>query len=389
MPTPSRKVLNLGALFSSPEKGSLSWNQKGCPTFSQRDLSVDREFDRMRVVRSAIVSIAAAALFATSSGLHAQDFFDALFGPDTPSPHWAAGAANPASGQSQAERSASRQFSGSRRHSDPARTQTSEHRRVEQKPNSRKGPEMRAKDETSSGAEFCVRTCDGYYFPLIESERMTKQQSCEYACPTAPMGIYEGSTIETARNLAGGKYLSLPTAFSFRDKTTQKCSCNAPEHKQSFSMRVLGADPSLRTGDIVFADHGAYVYERSKLAPAERSTLLSSRTREKIRALLVARRNTVLHDAHPSEIIQASLKLSPVAANDEEDAAAIRPVGDVAAQTVDSAPGVGYSLWTPTLIFVVGASIVISVAMRRNKPAAPAKRLERLGSHRRRRYGLG
>ena len=77
----------------------------------------------------------------------------------------------------------------------------------------------------------------------------------------------------------------------------------------------------------------------------KRSTLLSSRTREKIRALLVARRNTVLHDAHPSEIVQASLKLSPVAANDEEDAAAIRPVGDAAAQTVDSAPGVGYSLW--------------------------------------------
>jgi hypothetical protein len=169
-------------------------------------------------------------------------------------------------------------------------------------------------------------------------------------------------------------------------------SCNPPEHKQSFSMRVLAADPSLRTGDIVFGDHGAYVYEGSKLAPAERSTLLSSRTREKIRALLVARRNmaqTVLHDAHPSEIIQSSLKLSPVAANDEEDAVALRPVGDGAAQTVDSAPGVGYSLWTPTLIFVVGAGILISVAMRRNKPAAPAKRWERLGSHRRRRYGLG
>ena len=148
-------------------------------------------------------------------------------------------------------------------------------------------------DAQTAGAHsggFCVRICDGYYFPLVRSKDLGAQQSCQYGCPSASVAVYEGSAIETARNLAGEAYASLPTAFSFLKKTTEKCSCNFPQQAQSFSLSVASNDPTLRAGDIVFGDHEAFVCQGSKLVAVDRSSLPSSKIREKVQIMTAASR---------------------------------------------------------------------------------------------------
>lgn len=133
---------------------------------------------------------------------------------------------------------------------------------------------------------FCVRTCDGYFFPLIKSAQATRQQTCEFACPSAPMAIYEGASIEFARNHKGERYSALPTAFSFRDKTTQRCACNEPRTSHEFFQRTVRTDPTLRAGDVVIDNAGAYVYRGSEFVPLERASFVPSETRLRLRSIL-------------------------------------------------------------------------------------------------------
>ena len=133
-----------------------------------------------------------------------------------------------------------------------------------------------------TGTEFCVRTCDGYFFPLIKSALQTKQASCEYACPSAPVAYYHGSSIETARNLNGEKYTSLPTAFKFREKVSAGCTCHPPEESQEHSLKIVKNDPTAHSGDIVVEQKGAFVYQGKQAVPIDRSRQLSASVRQNI-----------------------------------------------------------------------------------------------------------
>lgn len=141
-----------------------------------------------------------------------------------------------------------------------------------------------------AGDGFCVRVCDGYFFPLIKSEHATRQQSCEYACPSAPMAIYEGSTIEGARSRKGEPYTRLPTAFQFRDKSAQHCACSRPDTALAYYERIVRSDPTLRRGDIVIAANGALVYrgpgEGGAFTPIARASFVPGDTRRKLWSVL-------------------------------------------------------------------------------------------------------
>jgi hypothetical protein len=139
--------------------------------------------------------------------------------------------------------------------------------------------------EPSAGG-FCVRTCDGYYFPLIKSTKASRQQSCELACPSAPMEIYDGSTIESARNYKGQRYSALPVAFAFRDKARTKCACNDPQSSQAFFERTARNDPTLQSGDIIVEENGAFVYRGTNLVPLSSASFMSSQIRDRLRAML-------------------------------------------------------------------------------------------------------
>jgi hypothetical protein len=121
-------------------------------------------------------------------------------------------------------------------------------------------PSVQAETDSMSGGGYCVRACDGYYFPLIKSSRIPGQQSCELACPASGVELYQGDSIEEARNARGERYSTLRTAFSFRDRLTARCSCNDPAASHDFFLRLSRKDPTLRADDIVIGEKGALVY---------------------------------------------------------------------------------------------------------------------------------
>jgi len=193
----------------------------------------------------------------------------------------------------------------------PAPTAPREQRRTERRVSPRKAPprvraSLRVGDGgggsfSPGGAGFCVRACDGYFFPAPRQSGGARQQSCEYACPSAAVEFYSGYAIEDARNAKGEKYSRLPTAFSFRDKRVAACTCNRPETSEAFFVRISRTDPTLKEGDVLMQPDGALVYHDKDFTPVRRASFLPSWTRDRLKALLdQARRQRPSSAADPT-----------------------------------------------------------------------------------------
>src|ERR1700737_3652018 len=71
---------------------------------------------------------------------------------------------------------------------------------------------------------LCVRTCDGYYFPISYSTVPGKfaedEALCRRLCPATEVTLYShrnpGEDVARAMSLSGRSYSELPTAFSYR-----------------------------------------------------------------------------------------------------------------------------------------------------------------------------
>jgi hypothetical protein len=82
----------------------------------------------------------------------------------------------------------------------------------------------------------CVRTCDGYYFPIsFETTPDGFRQdelTCQRMCPAADVQLYTyhnpGEEVDQAVSLNGRLYTELPTAFQYRKSLTPGCSCRRP-----------------------------------------------------------------------------------------------------------------------------------------------------------------
>ena len=55
---------------------------------------------------------------------------------------------------------------------------------------------------SGSGPAFCVRSCDGKYFPLARGNS-TPVQMCQAFCPASPTKVFFGSTIDGASSSTG------------------------------------------------------------------------------------------------------------------------------------------------------------------------------------------
>src|SRR4051812_17464257 len=49
----------------------------------------------------------------------------------------------------------------------------------------------------SSGPAFCVRSCDGKYFPLMRGA-VSPAETCQAFCPASPTEVFFGSSIHDA-----------------------------------------------------------------------------------------------------------------------------------------------------------------------------------------------
>jgi hypothetical protein len=109
------------------------------------------------------------------------------------------------------------------------------------------------------GPSFCVRLCDGRYFPMQRHANATPAQLCSSMCPAARTKIFSGSEIARATAPDGSRYEDLDNAFTYRERIVDKCTCNG---RDAFGLAPIdvNSDPTLRTGDIVATQNGLMAY---------------------------------------------------------------------------------------------------------------------------------
>ena len=97
---------------------------------------------------------------------------------------------------------------------------------------------------------YCVRLCDGRFFPVQRQATATPIQMCSAFCPAAKTKIFTGSEIGDARAADGARYADLDNAFVYRQKIVPGCTCNG---RDAFGLAPIDIanDTTLRAGDIV------------------------------------------------------------------------------------------------------------------------------------------
>jgi hypothetical protein len=126
----------------------------------------------------------------------------------------------------------------------------------------RPNPAPRPSPVATGGAQaYCVRTCDGRYFPLAESHAQNPQTSCNSFCPASETKVVYGSNIDNAATERGKPYSDLPNAFRYRKELVAGCTCNGKDQTGLMPVKIE-KDPTLRKGDIVAGSGGLMVAGR-------------------------------------------------------------------------------------------------------------------------------
>jgi len=141
--------------------------------------------------------------------------------------------------------------------------------------------EMRPRYAGSSGQAFCVRTCDGRYFPVTASDNQSRAASCNSFCPASETKVVYGSDIDSAATDNGRPYSKLPNAFRYRTEMVAGCTCNGKDPVGLAAVKIED-DPTLRKGDLVAGDNGLVVAGRG--ADRRGAALNFSPASERLRA---------------------------------------------------------------------------------------------------------
>ena len=118
------------------------------------------------------------------------------------------------------------------------------------------------------GAAFCVRTCDGRYFPLQRHAGVSAAEQCRSFCPASKTMVFSGSKIDHAVAHSGTRYADLKSAFAYRDRVVENCSCNGRDGLGLARLNTA-SDPTLRPGDIVATNEGFVSYRGAKSKTAQ------------------------------------------------------------------------------------------------------------------------
>src|ERR1700677_2288702 len=124
-------------------------------------------------------------------------------------------------------------------------------------------PPPRPVASSGSGPAFCVRTCDGRYFPLARGNA-SPVQMCQAFCPASPTRGFFGSTIDGASSSKGELYAESENAFAFRKALHADCTCNGRD-PAGLAPVDLTLDASLRPGDVIATTTGLVAYSGVKV----------------------------------------------------------------------------------------------------------------------------
>jgi hypothetical protein len=114
-----------------------------------------------------------------------------------------------------------------------------------------------APQRAGGGKAVCVRSCDGYYFPLDIAPGRAHDDGdalCQALCPGAKTNVYFmnlGGDIENAVSADGQNYTALPSALRYRQALQPSCACKAQTETWANLLKpaegLLGGD---NNGDI-------------------------------------------------------------------------------------------------------------------------------------------
>jgi len=110
----------------------------------------------------------------------------------------------------------------------------------------------------SAGPAFCVRSCDGKYFPLMRGAA-SPAQMCQAFCPASPTKVFFGSSIDRAYAATGERYADSENAFAYRKALRADCTCNG-HNPAGLASVDLAMDGSLRSGDALATADGLVTY---------------------------------------------------------------------------------------------------------------------------------
>jgi hypothetical protein len=177
-------------------------------------------------------------------------------------------------------------------------------------------PPTRSAAAGGSGPAFCVRSCDGKYFPLMRG-LVSPAQMCQAFCPATATKVYFGSSIDGAYAQTGERYADSENAFAYRKALRADCTCNGRE-PVGLAPVDLALDSSLKAGDVIATTDGLVAYtgirlgndQAAEFTPVASYPGLTAQVRARLGEMKVApvRAETVSADAPASnEIVREPL----------------------------------------------------------------------------------
>jgi hypothetical protein len=111
---------------------------------------------------------------------------------------------------------------------------------------------------------LCVRTCDGFFFPIsfatVPARFADDEQTCRRLCPAAETMLFShrnpGEEIKEAISTHGIPYTELPNAFKYQQTYDASCSCRASGQSWADALGVE-RDQTLQRGDIIVTEERA------------------------------------------------------------------------------------------------------------------------------------
>ncbi|KZE35643.1 DUF2865 domain-containing protein [Chelatococcus daeguensis] len=122
----------------------------------------------------------------------------------------------------------------------------------------------------------CVRTCDGYFFPLGASPggREGGRSMCQALCPGAATDLYfmpQGGAIEQAASWSGQPYTAMPNAGRYKKTFDPACSCKSQNETWAEVLQRAEQMIEGRKGDIIVTAEKAEELSRPKQEAPQRS----------------------------------------------------------------------------------------------------------------------
>jgi len=123
----------------------------------------------------------------------------------------------------------------------------------------------------------CVRTCDGFYFPISYATGPGRfaddERICQRMCPASEVKLYSyrnpGEDMAQAVATDGHRYSELPTAFRYRQEFNPACSCR--QAGQTWADALKNLDDPVERGDIVVTPERAKLLSQPQPNPATKN----------------------------------------------------------------------------------------------------------------------